>query len=1026
MLLSDLSIKKPVLAIAINLLFIAFGLIALERLSLREYPDIDPPIVSIETSYPGAAAQTVENQITKVIERNISGISGIRYIDAQSVDGLSTISIEFNINRDIDNAANDVRERVARVIDNMPEGADSPEVFKVDSNNRVIMWLNMSSTKLNSLQLTDYAERYIIDQLSIIDGVARVRIGGARRYAMRIWLDRKAMVGKKITVQDIIKALNENNIELPGGRIESSQREFTLWIKRQFTTPGDFKKLVIKKEKNGHLLRLGEVAKVVLGAENRRTELRGNGREMIGLGIIKQSKANTLDVTKNIKKALKKISLPKGTEILVSYDTSLFIHAAIFEVYKTFAIALVLVLFVIFIFLGRAKNIIIPFVTIPVALISTFAILYYLDFSLNLLTLLGLVLAIGLVVDDAIVVLENINRRMSLGEPSLLASYQGTRQVGFAVIATTMVLLSVFLPISLLQGNVGRLFTEFAITIATAVVFSSIVALTLTPVMCASLLKKTSTKTPADRFMVFINRWYKKTLKIALRHSYIILTGFLLVVFSAFFLFKLIPQQLVPKEDRGAFFVFVKGPEGASFSYMKSYMRKIEKIMMKPVNKGVATRALTIIPLGFGSSDVVNSGLGIVVMKNWEERDVNTKDLMLSLSREFFALPGVLAFPVMRSSISNSTSQPVQFVIGNTSYENLVKWRDIIMEKARRNTKILNLDSDFKPTKVQLEIQINHERAAELGVTTQAIGQSFEALFGSRDVTTFINKDEEYDVILESDLSQKSSLSDLKNIYVRSATTNRMVPIANVATIKERTIPNALYRYNRIKAITISANLAPGYSLGDALAFLEGIVKKHLPETVTIDYKDQSREFKQAQASVYFTFFLSLVIMYLVMAAQFGSFIHPIVLLITVPLAISGALLGLYITKDTLNIYSQIGLIMLIGLAAKNGILMIEFINQLREQGFGFYKAILEGCVIRLRPILMTAISTIFGSIPLVFATGAGSESRISIGIVIFFGISFATILTLFAVPVAYAKIAKNTKPRNYYEREVERLEKEY
>lgn len=1027
MLISDLALKQPVFAIVLNLLLMVFGLIALDRLSLREYPDIDPPIVSVETVYTGAAAQTVENRITKVLEERISGIAGIRFIDAKSEDGLSTISIEFSINRNIDNAANDVRERVAQAIDQLPDGAEPPQVLKVDSNNNVIMWLNLASTKMNALQLTDYAERYIIDKLTILDGVARVRIGGARRYAMRIWLNRKAMVGKKVTVEDIADALRNNNIELPGGRVESKQREFTIWIKPNFTTPKDFSQLVIKREQNGHLIRLKEVAKVNIGAENRRTELRGNGVDMIGLGIIKQSKANTLEVTDLVRQAIKKINLPAGVTFEQSYDTSVFIRAAIHEVYKTFFIALIMVVIVIFLFLGKIRNVIIPFVTIPVSLVATFSILYAMNFSLNLLTLLGLVLAIGLVVDDAIVVLENINRRMSQGEPALLASFRGTRQVGFAVIATTAVLLAVFLPISVLEGNIGRLFTEFAVTLSCAVVFSSLTALTLTPVMCARILNNKKEALGSDRLMQKISTLYRRSLRVCLKHSYWVLSSFVLFIGIIFALFEHIPSELSPKEDRGAFFIIAKGPEGASFGYMQSYMRKIENHMMEPVLAKDATRALTIIPLGFGGNEAVNSGLGIVLMNDWDKRKKSTFDVIYSLQKKLFQLPGILTFPVMRSGLGNQgIQQPVQFVIGNSSYDKLIKYRDILIEEARKNPKLINIDSDFKPTKVQLELNINHERAADLGVSTRAIGLALETLFGSKDITTFIKDDEEYDVILESSLDQKATLDDLRNIYLRSSTTNKMIPLNNVARIKEKTIPNALYRFNRVKAITITANLAPGYSLGQALEYLESIAKNHFPESVSIDYKGQSRDYQEAQYGIYFTFMLAILTMYLVMAAQFGSFIHPLVLMVTVPAAIGGGVFGIYITGNSLNIYSQIGLIMLTGLAAKNGILLVEFINQLREHNYNFMKAILQASSIRLRPILMTALSTIFGAIPLVLATGAGSESRISIGVVIFFGISLATFLTLYIIPVTYAKLAKNTKPRNHHHNQLQKLQQQH
>lgn len=1030
MRISDFSVKHPVFAIVINLLLIVFGLIALERLTLRELPDIDPPVVSIETSYPGAAAQTVENRITKVLERRISGIEGIRFIDAKSIDGFSSINIEFQLSRDIDNAANDIRERVFSVLDELPEGADPPEVFKVDSNSDVIMWFNLASKRWNSLQLTDYADRYLVDRLSVVDGVARVRIGGEKRYAMRIWLDRQAMAGKNVVVSDIVNALRKNNIELPGGRIESDKREFPVWLSRQFKTVEDFANLVIRKEENGHLVRLKEVANVQKSAESLRNELRGNRENMVGLGIIKQSKANTLDVARNVHKVIDQISLPPGVRIVDSYDTSVFIQQSINEVIKTFIIALILVISVILVFLGNIRTLFIPCITIPVAIIATFIVLYSAGFSLNLLTLLGLVLAIGLVVDDAIVVLENINRRIAQGEPPLLASYRGTRQVGFAVIATTVVLLAVFLPISILQGNVGRLFAEFAFTLAAAVVFSTFVALTLTPVLSSLILSANLHHARWSKVVFFalnkLNDGYKKALKICLKHSYLFLSLAVILITLGISLYPYLNKELVPEEDRGAFFVLVKAPEGASFSAMQTNMRQMENILMDWVERDLATRVLSIFPLGFGKGDPLNSGFGIVVMKDFAERSIKTQSVINQSRPKLNNIPGITAIPIMRSSIgSQSLSQPVQFVIGGTSYDQLITWRDKIISKARKNPGLTNIDSDYDPSKIQFNVNIDYDRAADMGVSIQSIGETLESLLGTRDVTTYIDRDEEYDVILEAESKSKDSLQDLTNIYVRSDTTNRLIPLSNLATVEEVTVPNALYRYNRMKSITITASLNPGYSLGQALDFLNQVAKKTLPPEATIDYKDQSKDYQDSRAGIMFTFLLAIIVMYLVMAAQFGSFIHPLVILVTAPLAVTGALFGLFVTKNSINIYSQIGMIMLIGLAAKNAILQIEFINQLREQSVKFLQAVIEGSVIRLRPILMTAISTLFGSIPLILATGAGAESRLSIGIVVFFGISIATFLTLFLVPVVYVKLARHTKPRNATEKQLIAQEKQ-
>ncbi len=1032
MWISDISVKHPVFAIVVNLLLVTFGLITLNRLALREYPAIDPPIVSINTSYPGASANTVETRITKVLEDRISGIEGITYIESSSQDGFSTINIEFSLKRNIDNAANDVRERISRVLPELPEDADPPEIYKADADNDVIMWLNFASSHMNRLQLTDYAERYIVDQLSVLDGVARVRIGGEKRYAMRIWLNKTAMAARDITLSDIELALRANNIELPGGRIESNSRDFTVRVLRKFETPDDFSKLVIRRDPNGHLIRLGDLAKIQIAAEKRRTQLRGNGEDMIGLGIIKQSNANTLEVASAVEKkitALQK-TLPKGLKLINSFDTSVFVREAIESVFVTFLIALVLVIIVIYLFLGKISTVIIPAVTIPVSVIATGIILYLLGYSLNLLTLLALVLAIGLVVDDSIVVLENIARRKDNGESSLTASYRGTRQVGFAVIATTLVLLAIFIPISLFQGNVGRLFTEFAFTLSAAVVFSSIVALTLTPVMSSFILKYKTKTTRIEKITQMIDKklqqYYHRILVWSLNNKKIWVGLFILISATAYIIYQYVPQELVPTEDRGAFFVLVKGPEGASFSYMQNYMQKVEDTLMPLVNKKDATRVLTIVPQGFGRSDAANSGFGIVVMSPWDERSISTQQAIASVQGQLFSMPGIQAFPIMRSGIANNgLRQQVQFVIGGTDFKQLAEWRDIILQHAKENKKLINLDSDYQETTPQLIIDINKDRAAELGVPIRDIGRTLETLLGGRKVTTYIDNDEEYDVILELNLQQKKTPNDINNIYVRSTTTNKLIPLDNLVTFKEVNAANSLNRYNRLRSITISGSLAPGYTLDEALKYLRHIAFKYLPPSVSIDYKGNSREYVDSGSQILFIFSLALVVMFLVLAALFGSFIHPIIIILTAPLAITGALLGLYVSGSSLNIYSKIGIIMLMGLSAKNGILIVEFINQLREQKHEFIDAIINASCLRLRPILMTAISTIFGAIPLIITTGAGSESRITIGIVVFSGILFSTLLTLFIVPVFYMLFAKNTLPRNYFAKQIEVIEKE-
>ncbi len=1015
MVLSDLSVKRPVFASVISLLLIAFGLVAFDRLPLREYPDIDPPVVSVDTTYPGASAAVVETRITQLIEDRISGVSGIKFISSISEDGRSRITVEFDIGRDVDAAANDIRDRVAGVLDNLPDEADPPDIQKVDSNDDVIMWLNLTSDRMNVLELTDYARRYLVDRFSALDGVARVRVGGGLNYAMRIWLDRTALAARGLTVNDVEQTLRAENVELPAGSVESIERQFTVRVERNFNTPESFGQLVLGQGRDGYLVRLGDVARVEKSAVENRTFFRGNGTPMVGIGIIKQSQANTLAVANVAREEAERLntSLPDGMEIKQSYDTSVFIQGAINEVYRTLLIAAGLVVLVIFLFLGSVRATIVPAVTVPVSLIATFIVLYALGFTINLLTLLALVLAIGLVVDDAIVVLENIHRRMDEGETPLVAAFNGTRQVGFAVVATTLVLVAVFVPIAFLQGDVGRLFSEFALTMAAAVGFSSIVALSLSPMLASKILKpgydKVSVAGVAERIFDGVRDRYGRALGASLKHPSVTVAAFVLLVGGAAWLFMHIPREYAPKEDRGAFFIIVNGPEGASFAYMAEYMDEIEQRLMPLVENGEVTRLLIRAPRQFGNIAIFNSGIAILVLADWSERRSGW-EIMSDVSRRVADLPGVRAFPVMRQGFGTRIQKPVQFVIGGGTYEELAAWRDVLLDKINENNPgLVGIDYDYKETKPQIRVVIDRNRAGDLGVTIGNIGRTLETVLGSRRVTTYIDAGEEYDVILEGERDDQRTPSNIENIYVRSDRTGSLIPLSNLVTLEEFADSQTLNRYNRVRAITLEANLADGYSLGEALSYLEGLVRDNLPQTAIVDYKGQSRDFKTAGGDIVFVFVLGVIVVFLVLAAQFESWIHPLVIMLTVPLAMAGALVGLYVTGGTLNIFSQIGLIMLIGLAAKNGILIVEFANQLRDQGTAFREAIHQASLIRFRPIVMTGITTAAGAVPLILAFGAGAETRFVIGTVVFSGVIAATAFTLFVVPVAYALLARRT-----------------
>jgi multidrug efflux pump len=1032
MVLSDLSIRRPVFATVLSLLLVVIGVIAYARLTLRELPAIDPPVVSVSVEYPGASAAVVETRITQVLEDSLSGIEGVETIESQSSNGEGSISIEFSLDRDIEAAANDVRDAVSRVLDRMPPEADPPEIEKAESDSDVIVWLNMSSTRMDTLQLSDYADRYVVDRLSSLDGVARIRLGGGQRYAMRVWLDSAALAARGLTVADVEAALERENVELPAGSIESTDRDFTLRLQRGYREPADFARMTLAKGADGYLVRLGDVARVERASEERRAYYRSNGEPNIGLGIVKTSTANSLDVARAARATAAEIqkTLPEGTRIFVAFDSTVFIDAAVKRVFTTLVEAVALVIVVIYLFLGNARSALIPAVTIPVCLVTAFAALWAFGFTINLLTLLAIVLCIGLVVDDAIVVVENVQRRADLGEPPLVAARRGTAQVAFAVIATTAVLVAVFLPVGFMEGNTGRLFRELSVALASAVAISCFVALSLTPMMCSKLIRAHGEPRGLNAWihgrLTRLSEAYRRQIDATVGRPLIfgaVLGGSALL---SLLLFGLVPRELAPAEDRGAFFIQIEGPEGAGFDYTVAQMRKVEELLAgrtgadRPIQR-VNTR----VPGFFGSSEDMNSGMAIIFLQEWDERDVTTDEVVAELRGELARLPTVRAAPRVRTGLVRSSAQPLQIVLGGPDYGELAAWRDRMLARMADNPGILDPESDYKETRPQLRIEINFERAADLGVSTEEIGTTLETMMGSRRVTTFVENGEEYDVVLQAKPDDRAAPANLENLYVRSARSGQLVPLSSLVTLSEVAEPGTYNRFNRLRAITISANLAPGYTLGEAIGWVQETADEELPEIAQIDYKGQSREFMTAGGAVLFTFAMALLIVYLVLAAQFESFIHPFVIMLTVPLAVTGALLGLWVSGGTLNLFSQIGIVMLVGLAAKNGILIVDFANKLRDEGRGVREAIVEAAAVRLRPILMTSIATIAGAVPLVAAGGPGSASRGAIGVVVIFGVAFSTLLSLYVVPSFYALLAPYTGSPETLSREIERLESE-
>jgi len=1030
-IISELSIKRPVFAMVLSLLLVILGVMSFERLAVREYPDIDSPIVSITTSYRGASAAIIETRVTQIIEDAVAGIDGVRSITSSSRDERSSVTIEFNMSRDIDAAANDIRDRVSRVVGRLPDEVDAPQIAKQDSEADPIMWLNLSSDRMSVLELTDYAERVIVDRLSVVDGVAQIRLGGARRYAMRIWLNRRALAARGLTVEDVEQALRQENVELPAGRIESLEREFTLRTRTGLESEQDFRALVVGRGQDGFLVRLGEVADVALDAEDFRSTSRSNGVAGISMGIIQQSKANTVEISARVREVMEQMrpTLPEGMIIDVNNDSAIFINESRKEVFKAIFFALTLVLVVIYLFLGNVRAVLIPALVIPVSLIATFIVLFALGFSINVLTLLGLVLAIGLVVDDTIVVLENIYRRIEGGQPALLAALDGSREIGFAVIATTLVLVAVFVPLSFMEGNVGRLFGEFGLALAAAVIFSSLVALTLVPMLCSKLFSRSRVRSGfthhVDAAFRRMAEGYKRILRRVVNAPWVVAAGALGTAIIAAGLLAALPSEYAPDEDRGMMILRLEAPEGASFEYTDAYTRRMEDIVMRYIETGEVRRMLARVPAGWGGADVNNS-FAWLLLEHWNERDRSAREIADELSAELAELPGVQARVFTPQSLGvRGASRPLSFVLGGPSYEEISQWRDLVLERIEENPGIIAAQSDYQETKPQIRVSIDRNRAADLGVSLSSVGRTLETALGSRVVTTFTRGGQEYNVVVQAREEDRATPTDLFNLYVRSSGSGELVPLSNLVTIEETAGASRLNRVDRLRSISINAGLADGYPLGDALAFIERVVAEELPPSAVLSYSGVSREFKESGQSLYTTFVLALVIVFLVLAAQFESFRHPLVIMTTVPLALTGGLLGLWLVGGTINVFSQIGAVMLVGLAAKNGVLIVEFANQLRDRGMEFVDAIVEAAGVRLRPVIMTSMCTAFGSIPLIVGSGAGSESRSPLGIVIFSGVLVSMVLTLFVVPAFYSLIARNTKTPDHVARRIRQMQQE-
>jgi len=1005
MVLSEICIRRPVFATVMSLVIMLIGIVSYTRLPVREYPKIDEPVVTVDTTYKGASAEIIESQITKPLEDSLAGIEGVDVLSSISRQENSQISIRFKLERNPDNAAADVRDRVSRVRNRLPLDVEEPVIAKVEADANPIIWLAFSSDVHSPLDVTDVASRIVKPRLQTLPGAADVRVFGERKYSMRIWIDRERLAAFNLTPGDVEDALRRQNVEVPAGRIESREREFSVVAQTDLTKPEQFAAIVVRQV-NGYPVRIRDIGNVDVSAVSERSTVRFKGKSAVALGVIKQATANPLELSKAVRAELPRLiaDLPQGMTVNIAYDSSVFIDRSINAVFETIFEAILLVAAIIFLFLRNWRAMVIPLVTIPVSLIGAFALMFVMGFTINTLTLLALVLAIGLVVDDAIVVLENIYRHIENGMPRLQAAFLGSKEIGFAVIAMTLTLAAVYAPVAFMTGRTGKLFIEFALTLAGAVLVSGFVALTLSPMMCSVLLRHETRHGRLYRSIEGALEWmtsgYRRALSWSLRRRWLVLLVFVLVGGSSWFLLKSLKSELSPVEDRGVILGIFLGPEGATIDYMDRYARQLEGIYK---NTQDVERYFVV-----AGNPTVSQGISFIGLTDWDERTRHSTAVAKELQPKFFGIPGVLAFPVSPPSLGQSPrDRPLNFVIiTSASYQELQVVTDRIMQEAAKNPGLQGLDNDLKLNKPELSVEVDRDKAADLGLQVETVGRTLETMLGGRQVTRYKQQGEQYDVIVQVAPSDRDNPRDISNIYVRGKN-EQMIPLANLVKVNETVSPRELNHFGQRRAVTISANLAPGYTMGEALAFMDDLARKTLPPGYAVDYNGQSREFKVSTSSLAVTFALALAFIYLVLAAQFESFRNPFIIMLTVPLSITGALAALLLTGNTLNVYSQIGLVTLVGLITKHGILIVEFANQLQEKGEEAMQAVIEASVLRLRPILMTTGAMVLGAVPLALASGAGAESRQQIGWVIVGGLLLGTFLTLFVVPTVYSLVAR-------------------
>ncbi len=1019
MTLSDISVRRPVLAAVASLLILVFGLAALRTIPVRELPDVDNAVVSIDTTYRGAAPEVIDTDITEPIEGAVAAINGIRSISSESRQGRSRITLEFETGRDIEQAANDVRDAVGRVSSGLPEEADDPRVIKSDADADPVMRLAVTSTRMSTAEITDYIDRFIVDRIATIDGVANLRIYGERPFAVRIWLDRRALAARQLTVADVEIALRRNNVELPAGEVVSDNRQLSVRLNSRLASVEDFREVVLDRVA-GYPVRLGDVARVEPGVADDSTIVRTNGADAVGMAVLRQSQSNTLAISRAVRAEIAALqpSLPEGMEIIVGSDDALFVGASIREVLIALSISLGLVVLVILLFLRSFRATLVPAVAIPVSLIGSFILIGAWGFSLNTLTLLAMLLAIGLVVDDAIVVLENIQRRIELGESPLVASLRGAKQVTFAVLATSLTLIAVFVPLSFMPGQVGRLFVEFGWVMAGTVAISTFVALSACPALASRVLRKSGGGPRDEGELRGAAKAYHAFLSRAIQMPLVVLAVAGAVTGGAALFFDGLPRELAPKEDRGVGFVPLTAPQGSTVEHSDLAARQVEAILEPMRQEGLIDTVFTF--TGWGN----RAWRSFVVFRlvPWEERDVPISAVVGRIVPQMGQVTIARGFPVTPAGLGlRGNSTPVRVVVGGPDFESVKDWANQLLARAESIPGLVNPEINFEENLPQLDVSIDRNRADDLGISIDTIAATLQTMLASREVTTFVSRGREYPVILQAGEQDRDSPSDITNLFIRAGDGRTLVPLGALVTLDENAAAPSLRRFDRLPSIQLSGTVAPGHNLGTVLDEIEAAAGEILPASAKLGYDGQSRTLKDTSAGMGTVLALALLIVFLVLAAQFESFVHPLTIMLTVPAGLAGAIYAMALGGLSLNVYSQIGIILLVGLVAKNGILIVEFANQLRDQGLKRREAVLRASALRLRPIVMTVLSTVLGALPLVLATGAGAESRAAIGTVIIAGLMMASVLMLVVTPVLYDLLARFTKPRGAFERLIDR-----